>query len=52
MCTSIGALCDQRLLTRLTSAAIEGNAQLQLASGSMPGIDWMSASAIAQHEWE
>lgn len=46
LCTSIGALTDDKLMQELTSAATAGNSQLQLASGAMGGIDWMSSSAL------
>ena len=46
LCTSIGALTDDALMGRVTEAARLGNTQFQLASGAMPGIDWMSASAL------
>ena len=46
LCTSIGALTNNTLLQKLTNAAINGNSQLQLASGAMPALDWMGASAL------
>ena len=46
VCTSIGALCDDQLMEACTNAAIKGNSQFQLASGAMPGLDWMSSSAL------
>eukprot|EP00943_MAST-04B_sp_MAST-4B-sp1_P003420 g3420.t1 len=46
LCTSIGALTNDTVLSKLTKAALEGNSQLQLASGAMPGLDWMGASAL------
>ena len=46
LCTSIGALTDDALLAELTrSASSAGGGQLQLASGAMPALDWMSASS-------
>lgn len=44
--TSIGALTNDDLLEACRQAAEEGNSQLQLASGAMPGLDWMSSSAL------
>lgn len=46
LCTSIGALTDDKLLHNVQQAAIQGKSQFQLASGAMPAIDWMSASAL------
>ena len=45
LCTSIGALTDDALLTTLTDAALAGGTQLQLASGAMAALDWMGSSA-------
>ena len=44
--TSIGALTNDDLLEACRQAAEEGKSQLQLASGAMPGLDWMSSSAL------
>ena len=46
LCTSIGAMTDDALMDRVVAAARLGNTQFQLASGAMPGIDWMSSSAL------
>ena len=46
ICTSIGALTDDKLRVELEQAAIKGNSQLLLASGAMPALDWMHSSAI------
>ena len=46
LCTSIGALTDDALMQQCEEAAIRGNSQFQLAAGAMPGLDWMSSSAL------
>ena len=46
LCTSIGALTDDNLMKACKAAAVQGNSQFQLASGAMPGIDWMSSSTL------
>lgn len=46
--TSIGALCDDALHDRLLSAAQTSGAQLLLAAGAMPAMDWMSSAALEQ----
>lgn len=46
LCTSIGALTDDALMKQCEEAAIRGNSQFQLAAGAMPGLDWMSSSAL------
>ncbi|MCP4818484.1 MAG: aspartate dehydrogenase [Shimia sp.] len=43
---SIGALADQSLLDRLETAAREGGATLQLASGALGALDVLRAAAI------
>ena len=45
--TSTGALTDDVLHARLKAAACEaGSGRLHLASGAMPGLDWMQAAAM------
>ena len=45
--TSTGALTDDALHERLSNAAAgAGSGRLHLASGAMPGLDWMQAAAM------
>ena len=45
--TSIGALTDEALYGSLRDAAeAEGGGRLLLCSGSMPGLDWLSAATM------
>lgn len=44
--TSVGALTDDALHEELLAAAREGGSRLLVASGAMPGIDWMSSAAL------
>ena len=46
MCTSIGALCDDDLFEDLEETARSTGGRLLLASGAMPGLDWMRSSAL------
>jgi aspartate dehydrogenase len=48
--SSIGAFTDDALFARLQAAAQQSGSQLLLASGAMPGVDWMSSVALAGSE--
>jgi aspartate dehydrogenase len=45
--SSIGAFTDDTLYVGLQAAAQQSGSQLLLASGAMPGVDWMSSVALA-----
>jgi len=47
--TSIGALTDDSLLSQLEELALlsHNRARLLLASGAMPGLDWMHSSSLS-----
>ena len=46
--TSTGAFTDDALLQALRAAAgAQGSGRLHLASGAMPGLDWMQSVAMA-----
>ena len=44
--TSIGALCDDALYRELQDTASASGGRLLLASGAMPGLDWMRSSSL------
>ena len=46
--TSIGAFTDDALFARLGAVARAAGSRLLLASGAMPAVDWVSASALQQ----
>jgi aspartate dehydrogenase len=45
--TSIGALADAALISRLEAAATAGNARLKVASGAIGGLDALRAARLA-----
>lgn len=47
MVTSIGALTDAALYDELAAVAQASGSRLILCTGSMPGVDWMGAAAMA-----
>jgi len=46
--TSVGVLTDDALHRELVDTAAASGAQLLIAAGAMPGMDWMSSAAIEQ----
>lgn len=44
---SVGSLCDESLLAQLRRAEAEGNTQLIIAAGALPGMDTLSTAALA-----
>ncbi|MEM7343288.1 MAG: aspartate dehydrogenase domain-containing protein, partial [Chloroflexota bacterium] len=45
--TSIGAFTDDDFFAELIACADKYNSQLLLASGALPGVDWMTSAALA-----
>lgn len=44
--TSVGALCDDGLHNEFLELASGGGSQLLIASGALPGMDWMSSASL------
>ena len=45
--TSIGALTDSSLFKTLQATAKKNKVRILLASGAMPGVNWMASSSLA-----
>ena len=46
--TSIGAFTDDGFLTQLIECAQKNHAQILLASGALPAVDWMTTASLSE----